>query len=208
MRGALPLTACARPNLGIIPACAGSTTIHRFASDSSRDHPRMCGEHAAVVGAKQASRGSSPHVRGARCRGLPDGVKPGIIPACAGSTWMIAVPDDRVRDHPRMCGEHSMLCRWSEIRRGSSPHVRGARGGVSRLALATGIIPACAGSTNISLGHLFPPWDHPRMCGEHFSAHCLTSYSSGSSPHVRGAPPYGSSARQDDGIIPACAGST
>ena len=71
----------------------------------------------------------------------------GIIPACAGSTWMIAVPDDRVRDHPRMCGEHlaHMVCVLSDL--GSSPHVRGALLQRQWLDIRAGIIPACAGST-------------------------------------------------------------
>ena len=46
------------------------------------------------------------------------------------------------------------------------------------------------------------------MCGEHVSISGVKPARTGSSPHVRGAPPYGSSATRDDGIIPACAGST
>ena len=33
----------------------------------------------------------------------------GIIPACAGSTSAIAYYSCPERDHPRMCGEHSVL---------------------------------------------------------------------------------------------------
>ena len=60
---------------------------------------------------------------------------------------MIAVPDDRVRDHPRMCGEHlaHMVCVLSDL--GSSPHVRGALLQRQWLDIRAGIIPACAGST-------------------------------------------------------------
>ena len=134
----------------------------------------------------------------------------GIIPACAGSTQMQdAMPDASA---------------------GSSPHVRGAP---PRLAAA---LPGAR--------------DHPRMCGEHRAvgvdvvraegiipacagSTMIESYNGrrrrGSSPHVRGAPWRGLSARtpardhprmcgehrrwfgehrDSRGIIPACAGST
>ena len=135
---------------------------------------------------------------------------PGIIPACAGSTvsWSLhtshiqgSSPHARgargtcsirpvcLRDHPRMRGEHL--------------HVRPA------LHVAQGIIPACAGSTSFvetvtpapagSSPHARgaptarqtrppPPWDHPRMRGEHAVRLGLVA--------------------RDRGIIPACAGST
>ena len=35
--------------LGIIPACAGSTTGRAYKTTRRRDHPRMCGEHFSVV---------------------------------------------------------------------------------------------------------------------------------------------------------------
>ncbi len=94
---------------GIIPACAGSTqgaptapgshtgssphargARHSRTSCRSRprDHPRMRGEHACV-----AKRHDAP------C---------GIIPACAGSTWVYLL--------------------WGRDGAGSSPHARGAPG--------------------------------------------------------------------------------
>ena len=113
---------------GIIPACAGSTIdflaarVSRVGSSphargalprtwhqasASRDHPRMRGEHRRL-----------PAIRHLR---------PGIIPACAGSTFGAAWRETvvtgssphargarrhrahrrrRGRDHPRMRGEH------------------------------------------------------------------------------------------------------
>ena len=72
--------------IGIIPACAGSTSEVPF-----------------IVG---LVRGSSPHVRGARssCRGVVPPI--GIIPACAGSTFVLRCRIAGIWDHPRMCGEH------------------------------------------------------------------------------------------------------
>ena len=135
--------------LGIIPACAGSTTLTY--------------ERDVTIA------GSSPHARGAR--------------ACGS----ILIPPKV--DHPRMRGEH--------LERGRKAKV------------ADGIIPACAGSTELELNKTGSftgssphargardrscpsnarSWDHPRMRGEH---------ASGRRP-----------SRRDPGIIPACAGST
>ena len=86
VRGAPHLMAELRGQSGIIPACAGSTALISINSPVSRDHPRMCGEHAVAVRVFPYSWGSSPHVRGAPKgrSGSKDGT--GIIPACAGST--------------------------------------------------------------------------------------------------------------------------
>ena len=198
---------------------------------SSWDHPRACGEQLPSGFTYTDVKGSSPHARGApwsgrapprtagdhpRMRGehaqLEQEVssRPGIIPACAGSTCAV---------------------QWlEELDQGSSPHARGApsrrsattatpwdhprmRGEhAAELAeelVVDGIIPACAGSTvtDTRLGRYLrgssphargaptprpptcsPPRDHPRMRGEHDdvadAVHVLV------------------------GIIPACAGST
>ena len=91
------------------------------------------------------------------------------------------------RDHPRMCGEHSSARVNAFHRRGSSPHVRGARFVDDLLVWQAGIIPACAGSTIHQYVSELDGRDHPRMCGEH-SADCgVARLRGGSSPHVRGA---------------------
>ena len=154
--------------LGIIPACAGSTSYLAAIFHLPRDHPRMCGEHRNIIACICVSLGSSPHVRGAQkhCRHRR-GV-PGIIPVCAGSTIRFYPECGGNGDHPRMCGEHSLslsttqALRWDHPRMcgehlcvsavplvsvGSSPHVRGALVGGAAAVLAGGIIPACAGST-------------------------------------------------------------
>ena len=71
---------------GIIPACAGSTSAGLNHAGGTRDHPRMCGEHARRSLQHGQGKGSSPHVRGALALFFPDERKGGIIPACAGST--------------------------------------------------------------------------------------------------------------------------
>ena len=51
---------------GIIPAHAGNTWGLARAGVRERDHPRACGEHALLLIAFIAFRGSSPRMRGTR----------------------------------------------------------------------------------------------------------------------------------------------
>ena len=152
-----------------------------------RDHPRMCGEHVSLRGPKGERGGSSPHVRGARRTCRSSGTGRGIIPACAGSTVVSWSGSDCCRDHPRMCGEHMGLIPDNVSTKGSSPHVRGARGVSGPSKRWCGIIPACAGSTSETQFQQQGWRDHPRMCGEHFVTAKGRMKLPGSSPHVRGA---------------------
>ena len=122
-----PCTASCRHYAGSSPHVRGAPGAYRTCTGKTRDHPRMCGEHRVIdktgvvpmgiipacAGSTNGkarspitSKGSSPHVRGAR----RDSTRPrgfaGIIPACAGSTC-------------------SAPC-LAHVFRGSSPHVRGA----------------------------------------------------------------------------------
>ena len=88
-----------------------------------------------------------------------------------------------------MCGEH-----FNAVRSATSP--------------PPGIIPACAGNTRHRRLGVKNRWDHPRMCGEHYTPRMTFVAMSGSSPHVRGTPPHNRIHRRSRGIIPACAGNT
>ena len=129
----------------------------------------MCGEHLIRRTYRRGIVGSSPHVRGAP-------------PGDPGAAELLG-------DHPRMCGEHPLSLMWPVAFWGSSPHVRGAPGCQAPGSRSEGIIPACAGSTSCCRSLTSPRWDHPRMCGEHFITGFHPVTASGSSPHVRGAPP-------------------
>ncbi len=153
---------------GIIPACAGSTDRVGAAGSLVGDHPRMCGEHITPNPFANAVLGSSPHVRGALLQRQRHRIRAGIIPACAGSTWSMAIGTAWDGDHPRMCGEHRISVNTVSSSAGSSPHVRGAHNIVGHLIHITGIIPACAGSTARDTSKIAVFRDHPRMCGEHF----------------------------------------
>ena len=91
---------------------------------------------------------------------------------------------------------------------GSSPHVRGALSLYQPRRHSGGIIPACAGSTSTPSATLPARRDHPRMCGEHAEIAAWGNDCWGSSPHVRGAQGVHQRDSPEDGIIPACAGST
>ena len=134
--------------VGIIPACAGSTSRASCSTPFARDHPRMCGEHSRYSLALVTAVGSSPHVRGAPAICCCPSVAVGIIPACAGSTPKPSQGRCVRRDHPRMCGEHALGNPNAKTFEGSSPHVRGARLLPRNLRSPPGIIPACAGSTD------------------------------------------------------------
>ena len=172
---------------GIIPACAGSTRLTCKALWTPRDHPRMCGEHDRGLQSRWRCMGSSPHVRGALGNQPPRGSRVGIIPACAGSTWLLPFALLESWDHPRMCGEHQTVQRMNSFGPGSSPHVRGALITADPRTKLTGIIPACAGSTRGTWATTCRARDHPRMCGEHFFRDDELLLAEGSSPHVRGA---------------------
>ena len=152
---------------GIIPALAGNTSRRTLSRIARWDHPRACGEHAPGMASANWFQGSSPRLRGTR----PEGVRPrrhgGIIPALAGNTSAhyshVAPP----RDHPRACGEHSLVASANEARAGSSPRLRGTPHPAAPQGHGLGIIPALAGNTRRSCRGRPVPWDHPRACGEH-----------------------------------------
>ena len=107
MRGTPDLRREAGSRPGIIPAYAGNTRAERVRSPTSRDHPRICGEHEAFGTSASKAQGSSPHMRGTLpFHGAGECIA-GIIPAYAGNT----VPRTCIRvslwDHPRICGEHA-----------------------------------------------------------------------------------------------------
>ena len=85
-RGAPHLGTACVGDFGIIPACAGSTGGWRRNMGDFWDHPRMRGEHQALEAFCITVSGSSPHARGALIWPIQTDKRPGIIPACAGST--------------------------------------------------------------------------------------------------------------------------
>ena len=168
----------------------------------------MRGEHYTLVNNGVKPAGSSPHARGTLFAFFLVFVVGGIIPACAGNTirYSFGLPDDW--DHPRMRGEHQRLSYAVVAPSGSSPHARGTPVLKGFIVSKFGIIPACAGNTATRLNCGMPPWDHPRMRGEHFLRFSAKPPKMGSSPHARGTLNPCNPLRIAGGIIPACAGNT
>ena len=132
---------------GSSPRVRGTQVPVRNGRLAALDHPRVCGEHTSAGTAKVTVKGSSPRVRGtpAIASGLSLGM--GIIPACAGNTWMVPIILCPERDHPRVCGEHLAAYGADHKAKGSSPRVRGTPAGGPSPSPPSGIIPACAGNT-------------------------------------------------------------
>ena len=186
MRGTLTVEHVLHMVEGIIPAYAGNTCHERFASFATRDHPRICGEHCLVHFVPPWLMGSSPHMRGTHesLRRVLD--VHGIIPAYAGNTSSTRLAVSPCRDHPRICGEHSLVNVVHWLTWGSSPHMRGTHRFLVFGESVCGIIPAYAGNTMPPTVRRYGMGDHPRICGEHELIKNLTSYYAGSSPHMRG----------------------
>ena len=113
---------------GIIPAWAGNTRSSAHPCRLPWDHPRVCGEHYTDAELDQITQGSSPRVRGTRGNEVREESHDGIIPACAGNTSIMRPHFICGGDHPRVCGEHSIIDSLFSRARGSSPRVRGTLG--------------------------------------------------------------------------------
>ena len=96
--------------LGIIPACAGNTERLQFDPAGGGDHPRVRGEHDPVIYTDLNDWGSSPRARGTLQTDALIDLDAGIIPACAGNTNFFRGIVQGSGDHPRVRGEHRLLC--------------------------------------------------------------------------------------------------
>ena len=152
--------------------------------------------------------GSSPHTRGALHRADRFDRHCRIIPAYAGSTPLGDHAEVGAEDHPRIRGEHTYGAKKIALRRGSSPHTRGAHRRTERQRARVRIIPAYAGSTRVETGGGQGMSDHPRIRGEHTPSGLRGLDGGGSSPHTRGAREGRAARERRHRIIPAYAGST
>ena len=193
---------------GLIPAHAGSTRSASRISSPCRAHPRSRGEHFAPLGSTHTTSGSSPLTRGALGVRIARRCWCGLIPAHAGSTFVVCRWMRHRRAHPRSRGEHGCSGARVVVDWGSSPLTRGALHGELVHHAGGRLIPAHAGSTCVVDGVGRPGWAHPRSRGEHVEMVWDGAKAVGSSPLTRGAlRPLRSTACRP-GLIPAHAGST
>ena len=112
---------------GITPAGAGKTADCRQVRNLCEDHPRRCGENNISCAEKVNTLGSPPQVRGKHYTNGVDIALAGITPAGAGKTSGCCTAAERLRDHPRRCGENPVTAAVTPLKPGSPPQVRGKR---------------------------------------------------------------------------------
>ncbi len=193
---------------GLIPACAGKTSLYNRNVGRLPAHPRVCGENSRSPHREDTGPGSSPRVRGKPYRQAGTRGSGRLIPACAGKTEGEYEFHCQSRAHPRVCGENLKHCQGLQRVPGSSPRVRGKLGPLAASRLAIRLIPACAGKTLIVMVRSVRVRAHPRVCGENGLVPFQGGGQLGSSPRVRGKPTVHPKCHAPCRLIPACAGKT
>ena len=150
--------------------------------------------------------GLSPRVRGnPKDKGFP--IYCGrSIPACAGEPEPQHSEREPIRVYPRVCGGTASASARASSDPGLSPRVRGNRASVSRIALVTRSIPACAGEPIALPSHRHTPPVYPRVCGGTGEGIHIQWRDYGLSPRVRGNHCSGIPGSTCCRSIPACAG--
>ena len=110
---------------GITPAHAGKSFFTARPPQTCQDHPRTCGEKLMCARFQKRESGSPPHMRGKVEVNRQAIRKCGITPAHAGKRELAAATKSLCGDHPRTCGEKSVVLNTLEHRLGSPPHMRG-----------------------------------------------------------------------------------
>ncbi len=153
-------------HIRFIPACAGNSARSMVRFSISSVHPRVCGELLFVDDPRPDLIGSSPRVRGTRRYKASESLRSRFIPACAGNSPEVWLPNPSGPVHPRVCGELAWAFRILSGLYGSSPRVRGTPWRHHSPRYRYRFIPACAGnsSTVDSTGKMKSV--HPRVCGE------------------------------------------
>ncbi len=116
----------------ITPACAGNIRQPLRKSTWLWDHPRIRGEHRALLRFVTCHVGSPPHTRGTSVKRRGNGQGTGITPAYAGNIRTGFSSSVTGGDHPRIRGEHRSIISSSSSQAGSPPHTRGTSSSASR----------------------------------------------------------------------------
>ena len=191
---------------GITPAYAGKREGRAISCASFWDHPRVCGEKVIKSFYVRVFLGSPPRMRGkAAARRDRRGLH-GITPAYAGKRARSPPPPSGRWDHPRVCGEKSMMSRVLLFMVGSPPRMRGKVKRNKRFQLADGITPAYAGKSGAFLNPAVAQGDHPRVCGEKLKFIAAVFSMWGSPPRMRGKARQPARPHVQPRITPAYAG--
>ena len=133
------------PASRITPAYAGKSPGDENRQDAARDHPRVCGEKKIANSDELAVEGSPPRMRGKVLKNRVKSGQPRITPAYAGKREAMSVDPDRIRDHPRVCGEKRLRRQCARRSKGSPPRMRGKENLMYRTDVMLRITPAYAG---------------------------------------------------------------
>ena len=129
-----------------------------------------------------------------------------ITPACAGNRSGISAKSRVHKDHPRVCGEQSVMGAIQCGQKGSPPRVRGTEALPGTVVDGQRITPACAGNSYTGMRRGEMAGDHPRVCGEQSYPGFYLSPPQGSPPRVRGTGTVLAPGASIKRITPACAG--
>ena len=95
--------------VGITPAYAGKSSPAAVKVIFGQDHPRLCREKIQNWLACWQEVGSPPPMRGKAIPAQPIIILIRITPAYAGKSHSVPAFSKVLRDHPRLCGEKSLL---------------------------------------------------------------------------------------------------
>ena len=173
-----------------------------------RDHPRSRGGNLLPLRLMVSGLGPSPLARGKRYSAISSRMPLGTIPARAGETSSVVLPDGRFTDHPRSRGGNKSIHFSVYSPPGPSPLARGKRAGQHLPEAARGTIPARAGETSAHRHHAGCARDHPRSRGGNTSYMFSLYAGPGPSPLARGKHSRRPEYKGCRGTIPARAGET
>ena len=131
----------------ITPAYAGRTTALEGKTGNYEDHPRVCGENRSDRLSVLPRVGSPPRMRGEPSMPPALSDRHRITPAYAGRTDGRSLRDCHGADHPRVCGENSLIAPIKFDIPGSPPRMRGEQQTIRGIFEKGGITPAYAGRT-------------------------------------------------------------
>ena len=129
-----------------------------------------------------------------------------ITPAYAGKSSPIVKSIAKLKDHPRLCGEKYDPDNEFDEEYGSPPPMRGKVPTPFPTCEQIRITPAYAGKSNVGMINIRSEGDHPRLCGEKFTARNRSPDMTGSPPPMRGKDKSGAVISRLVRITPAYAG--
>ena len=189
--GSTGLVECEKTMLpGSSPHTRGAPRGEGIRQQVAGAHPRIRGEHLGAVLRRTTVVGIIPAYAGSTIASVAEEVSDaGSSPHTRGAPLQGCIPRPSRRDHPRIRGEHNLVCEALRRCVGIIPAYAGSTGRESgRRPPSSGSSPHTRGALVRDVPVLVHPRDHPRIRGEH----------SGSASRRSSAP----------GIIPAYAGST